>query len=110
MSGRVVGWVAGDVAGPAESAAMVTSRVRAIRMSHSILPVMSTAGGFFDFRDNLAARKAPRPQPAPTPSQAAPSAAAMTVSEITNKIDRALRTGLPPHVLVKGEISNLKQG
>jgi exodeoxyribonuclease VII large subunit len=67
---------------------------------------MSSAGGFFDFRDNLAARKAPKPQPAPPLA----TPAAMTVSEITNKIDRALRTGLPPHVLVKGEISNLKQG
>jgi exodeoxyribonuclease VII large subunit len=70
---------------------------------------MSSAGGFFDFRDSLAARKAPKPLPAPaTQPNAAP--AAMTVSEITSKIDRALRTGLPPQVLVKGEISNLKQG
>jgi exodeoxyribonuclease VII large subunit len=69
---------------------------------------MSAAGGFFDFRDSLAARKAPKPQPAPPPTAASP--AAMTVSEITNRIDRALRTGLPPHVLVKGEISNFKHG
>jgi exodeoxyribonuclease VII large subunit len=71
---------------------------------------MSTAGGFFDFRDNLAARKgAAKPQPAP-PVATSAQPAALTVSQVTDKIDRALRTGLPPHLLVKGEISNLKQG
>jgi len=52
--------------------------------------------GFFQTQSRLAAAAAP---PAPT---------AQTVSELTARIDKAIKSGLPGTVLVKGEISNFK--
>ncbi|HTL29879.1 MAG TPA: exodeoxyribonuclease VII large subunit [Tepidisphaeraceae bacterium] len=60
---------------------------------------MST--NFFEFREQVTARKSSTPSP-PTSAQQA-----MTVSQLTQQIERALRSGLPPVVWVKGEISNV---
>jgi exodeoxyribonuclease VII large subunit len=54
---------------------------------------------FFEFREEIVARKTP----APLPSGAAP----MTVSQLTAIIERAIKSGVPSSVLVKGEVSNL---
>jgi exodeoxyribonuclease VII large subunit len=62
-----------------------------------------TAENFFDFRARLLAR----------PGRAVPAAArsdpgeAMTVGQLTGVIERAIKTGVPPSVLVKGEVSNV---
>jgi exodeoxyribonuclease VII large subunit len=61
---------------------------------------MST--NFFDFREQVTARKAPATTAAPTSAQSA-----MSVSQLTQQIDRVLKSGLPPVVWVKGEISNV---
>lgn len=53
-------------------------------------------GSFWDFQDKL--RK---------PPPAAPSDP-LTVSQLTSKIERTLKNGLPPTLLVKGEVSNFK--
>lgn len=56
-------------------------------------------GSFFDFRDRLM-----RP---PSRAAAPPeSAQAISVSQLTTKIDAALRVGLPQAILVRGELSN----
>jgi exodeoxyribonuclease VII large subunit len=80
---------------------------------------------FFDFRENLSAgrnRRAPSPQgnesngngngAAPSngasPTRATSAPTPLTVSQLTGMIDGAIRSSLPPSVLVKGEISNFK--
>src|SRR4051794_7692894 len=57
---------------------------------------------FFEFREKVTARKAPAPSAAPNSTQSA-----LTVSQLTQQIDRVLKSGLPPVVWVKGEISNV---
>ena len=57
------------------------------------------AESFFDFRDRVMQRTA-----TPQAAEAAP----LTVSQVTAKIDRAIKSGVPGQVLVKGEISNFK--
>src|SRR5688500_738390 len=64
---------------------------------------------FFEFREKMTARVEPvRATGAPVPAPMKPGDAAMTVSQLTGYIDRAIRAGVPPHVLVKGEVSNWK--
>jgi len=58
-------------------------------------------GGFFEFREKLA--RAGRAKPDPQPGS---SGQPMTVSELTARIDSALRAGVPGSVQVRGEVSN----
>jgi exodeoxyribonuclease VII large subunit len=53
---------------------------------------------FFEFREKLNRKSDP---PAGTPSET------LTVSQLTAKIERALKSGVPTTVHVKGEVSNL---
>lgn len=62
---------------------------------------------FFEFREKLTA-KAEAAAAAPVVRPAAAGAAPMSVSQLTGYIERAIRAGVPPHVLVKGEVSNWK--
>lgn len=55
---------------------------------------------FFDFHERQTRRKADAPPAA--------GGDAITVSQLTAKIERAIKTGLPDAVLVKGEVSNCK--
>lgn len=55
-------------------------------------------GSFWDFQDRLRNKNAPP----------ADSAAPLTVSQLTSKIEKALRSGLPTSLLVRGEVSNFK--
>ena len=61
-----------------------------------------TTGGFFEFQQRVARR--PSTAAAPPPADAAP----ITVSQLTAKIDKAIKGGLPASLLVKGEVSNLR--
>lgn len=62
--------------------------------------------GFFEFREKLAkaGRKARPSDDAPPPDK--PGDDALTVSQLTARIESALRAGLPPSVAVRGELSN----
>ena len=64
---------------------------------------------FFDFRESLAGARRPtdsaRPV-APQPPAPAGKPAPMSVTQLTQMIDGALRAKLPSVVLVKGEVSN----
>src|SRR3954468_6824162 len=62
-----------------------------------------TAENFFDFRARLLARPA-RNVPAALKSD---PGEAMTVGQLNGVIERAIKTGVPPSVLVKGEVSNV---
>lgn len=55
-----------------------------------------TKENFFDFREKLAAP--PKPQ--------APKGEPLTVTQLTNLIERAIKAGVPGTVHVKGEVSN----
>ena len=59
--------------------------------------------GFFDFRQRLTQRS----EPAPAKEKSPPSPP-LTVSQLTNKIEAAIKTQLPGSVLVQGEVSNFK--
>jgi exodeoxyribonuclease VII large subunit len=59
--------------------------------------------GFFDFRERLTQRS----EPAPAKEKSPPSPP-LTVSQLTNKIEAAIRTQLPGSVLVQGEVSNFR--
>ena len=68
------------------------------------------AGNFFDFQDAL---PKPRRSRIASPDAAAPVPAgevpdALTVAELTARIERAIKSGVPGQVLVRGEVSNLK--
>src|SRR5258706_1483211 len=65
-----------------------------------------SGGSFFDSHDRVT-RRAPKSQ---APPPAADQSPAITVSELTSRIDRALKSDLPSSLLVKGEISNFKAG
>jgi exodeoxyribonuclease VII large subunit len=58
---------------------------------------------FFDFRARITSRR-PTPTAATTPSG---DVKALSVAELTAKIDSAIRAGVPQSILVKGELSNL---
>lgn len=62
-----------------------------------------SGSGFFDFQERLTQQK----QAAKTPAGGS-TESPLTVTELTGRIDRALRAGLPAAVLVKGELSNVK--
>ena len=72
---------------------------------------------FFDFRDSITSGRGRPPAGAPSPRDGnghptpAPQSRPqpLTVSQLTQVIDNALRTTLPPSFLVKGEISNCKR-
>src|SRR5580693_7417467 len=57
--------------------------------------------GFFEIHSRLTAKRAAAPPP---PSMAAP----LTVTQLTRKIEAAIKTGVPAAVSVKGEISNFR--
>jgi exodeoxyribonuclease VII large subunit len=56
---------------------------------------------FFDFREKLIA------QPAPVESSKATKSEPLSVSQLTSQIERAIKSGLPATIYVKGEVSNL---
>jgi exodeoxyribonuclease VII large subunit len=60
---------------------------------------------FFAFREQVTARKTPAPAASSAQVQQK-AASAMTVTQLTQQIERVLRGGMPPIVWVKGEISN----
>ena len=61
------------------------------------------AEGFFDVRERLVPRRAPRPPaPAPPPGTDVP----LSVSAVTKLVESAIRGGLPASVAVRGEVSN----
>src|SRR5947207_1550273 len=59
---------------------------------------------FWDFQQHL---KGPAPSPAPHKTAAKPEKP-LTVSQLTSRIDKALKAGLPASLRVRGEISNFK--
>jgi exodeoxyribonuclease VII large subunit len=63
-----------------------------------------SGAGFFEFQSRMNQRKAKLP---PQPDGAAGDEA-LTVSQLTAKIDRALKAGVPGSVVVRGEISNFR--
>jgi exodeoxyribonuclease VII large subunit len=58
-----------------------------------------SGGSFFEFRERMAGKAAAKPKAA---------GEAMTVSELTGKIDRVLKAGFPASVIVRGEVSNCR--
>jgi exodeoxyribonuclease VII large subunit len=64
---------------------------------------------FFDFREQLFRANRPPRREDPTPQPASPSRPEpLTVSQLTQQIERALKGGLPAVILVRGECSNCK--
>src|SRR5687767_10530071 len=66
---------------------------------------------FFEFREKLTTprRSVPAmPAPAPTvvPQTGQPAPKPLTVSQLTDRIDHVIQSGLPGFVLVQGELSN----
>jgi exodeoxyribonuclease VII large subunit len=62
---------------------------------------------FFEFREQVTGKKQPdKPAPALAPTTTKTKPEPMTVSQLTAVIDRAIKSGVPPSVLVKGEVSN----
>ena len=59
--------------------------------------------GFFDFRERLAQRSEPVPA-----KEKSPLSLPLTVSQLTSRIEIAIKTQLPGSVLVQGEVSNFK--
>jgi exodeoxyribonuclease VII large subunit len=60
------------------------------------------AEGFFDVREKLVPPRGARPAAAPAPG----TDALLSVSAVTKLVERAIRTGVPPAVAVRGEVSN----
>ena len=65
------------------------------------------AEGFFDFHQRVAQRRRAAAKPAAPAPSAGDAQQALSVSQLTALIDRALRA-LPERVLVRGEVSNFK--
>ena len=64
---------------------------------------------FFDFQKSLATPAVRRPAAAkPNADVGLPGNDALTVSQLTAQIDRALKSGLPASIAVRGEVSNYK--
>ena len=62
---------------------------------------------FWDFQQNLAGPRRKADSPAkPTAGKSDPKP--LTVSQLTTRIDRALKAGFPAAVLVQGEVSNYR--
>ncbi len=66
-----------------------------------------TSGNFFDFKEQVTRR---RPLPAAIGDGAAPAGAPgdppLSVSQLTARITKAIKSGMPQSVMVKGEVSN----
>jgi exodeoxyribonuclease VII large subunit len=54
---------------------------------------------FFDFHQRMAERKGAKPPPE--------QAEALTVTQLTNAIEKAIKTGVPASITVRGEVSNV---
>lgn len=67
---------------------------------------MAAGNNFWDFQQNLKGKKSTA-DPASTPAK--PSEKPLTVSQLTSRIERALKSQLPASFHVRGEISNFKQ-
>lgn len=63
-----------------------------------------SSGGFFDVHGQLSRRRGAVPPPDVPPNLAN----AISVSELTSRIDRALKVNLPDTLLVRGEVSNFR--
>src|SRR4051812_23486225 len=68
---------------------------------------------FFEFREQVTAPKRKGKPTAVTPlagakPQGAAERSALTVSQLTNELDRVIRAGFPAPVLVRGEVSNYR--
>jgi exodeoxyribonuclease VII large subunit len=57
------------------------------------------AENFFDFHQRMAKRKGAKPPPE--------QAEALTVTQLTNAIEKAIKTGVPASITVRGEVSNV---
>ena len=67
------------------------------------------SGGFFEFHERVTRRAPPRPQPPPAQNQQGRATSdPVTVSQLTARIDGAIRKALPEMLYVRGEISNFK--
>ncbi|HEV2295637.1 MAG TPA: exodeoxyribonuclease VII large subunit [Tepidisphaeraceae bacterium] len=68
---------------------------------------------FFEFREKLIARRGKSSGlPVPAPMETAhgsPRPTPLSVTQLTAQIDRAIKSGVPGSVLVKGEVSNFKE-
>jgi exodeoxyribonuclease VII large subunit len=67
---------------------------------------MSSGTNFFDFQKSLTTGT--RRPPAPKPEVGLTGNDTLTVSQLTGQIERALKSGLPASIAVKGEVSNYK--
>ncbi|HZK79678.1 MAG TPA: exodeoxyribonuclease VII large subunit, partial [Humisphaera sp.] len=74
-------------------------------------------GGFFEFREQVTRKRnvdVRQADPSSIQSSGAPGASkpvagdSITVTELTNRIDRAIKAGVPETVHVRGEISNFR--
>ena len=66
--------------------------------------MLVSGAGFFDFQQRMVKRSV-KPTAVGKPDA---DADAMTVTQLTAKIDRAIKTGFPTSILVRGEVSNYK--
>src|SRR5687767_8785819 len=66
-----------------------------------------SSSNFFDFQQQVTRRRGRAASPA-APEPANPGEQPLTVSQLTAKITKVVRTGMPPGVLVKGEVSNYR--
>jgi exodeoxyribonuclease VII large subunit len=64
------------------------------------------AASFWDMQQNLLGRSRQQQQPAAPPSK--PGEKPLSVAQLTSRIEKALRTGLPASLNVQGEVSNFK--
>src|SRR4051812_40922222 len=73
---------------------------------------MSSSPSFFDFHKQITesrrAARSPAATAAPAPQVGLTPPDALTVSQLTAQIDRALKSSLPPSVTVRAEVSNYK--
>jgi exodeoxyribonuclease VII large subunit len=65
-----------------------------------------SAGSFFDFQERMASASRRNKEPQAYPAAAGQTA--LTVTQLTTKIDRVIKTGFPERVLVRGEVSNYR--
>src|SRR6185437_10483791 len=66
-----------------------------------------SSGGFFEFQEQIRRKPAARSAPAQQASTATPPPS-ITVSQLTNRIDHAIKSGIPETVYVRGEVSNYR--
>jgi exodeoxyribonuclease VII large subunit len=66
------------------------------------------AGSFWDFQQNMAKGRRTGESGAPVRPHAGRSDKPLTVSQLTQRIDKAIRGGVPAKVCVRGEVSNFK--